>query len=211
MFELFNKEFKLDFLEKDVFTPHEKLNSILGKANGALEFLERYSGGSFNCGLYRVHKYQDIIKWNAILNRAFPNYAKYGVCFSYDWLGRHFALDFQRKQNGEPMILMLEPGTGEQLEIPATFDTFHEQILREQQAAALAVNFFSEWKSINHLNIKHSQCVGYKIPLFLGGGDTIENLELSDMEVYWEICAQALNQTRNMPKGTKIENFKISD
>jgi len=34
------------------------------------------------------------------------------------------------------------------------------------------------------------RCIGYKIPLFLGGEDVIVNLEDSDMEVYWYIVSE---------------------
>ena len=37
-------------------------------------------------------------------------------------------------------------------------------------------------------------CVGYKIPLFLGGNDEISNLEITDMEIYWGICGQLITK-----------------
>lgn len=44
-----------------------------------------------------------------------------------------------------------------------------------------------------HYELLHSQCAGYKVPLFLNGQDTLDNLEVSDMEVYWEIMAPLIN------------------
>ncbi len=53
-------------------------------------------------------------------------------------------------------------------------------------------------------------CVGYKKPLFLGGSDTTDNLELAKLEVYWEISAQLLNKTRDLPIGTHVNNIGMS-
>ncbi len=45
-----------------------------------------------------------------------------------------------------------------------------------------------------NINIPLDKCAGYKIPLFIGGNDTVDNLELSDIYVYWEICSQLKNK-----------------
>ncbi|WP_442854002.1 T6SS immunity protein Tdi1 domain-containing protein [Bacillus sp. FJAT-18017] len=36
--------------------------------------------------------------------------------------------------------------------------------------------------------------MGYRVVLFLGGEDTISNLEKVDMDVYWSLCAQFISQ-----------------
>jgi hypothetical protein len=91
-----------------------------------------------------VHKLSELDKWNDIVTETIPYFKNKIFCFSYDWLGRQFALDFTRSLESEPMILMLEPGTGEALEIPSTFLSFHEEELVEYQDAALAFEFFNE-------------------------------------------------------------------
>jgi hypothetical protein len=92
------------------------------------------------------------------------------------------------------MILMFEPGTGNALEIPTTFLSFHEEELIEFQDAALAVEFFNEWKKENNVPLDHNKCVGYKVPLFLDVEDEISNLDISDMEVYWGVICQLVKQ-----------------
>jgi hypothetical protein len=168
--------------------------SILKHSVGAVEFMAKFQGKSFNNGLYRVHKINELDKWNDIVTEAFPYFKNNIFCFSYDWLGRQFALDFTRVFEGEPMIVMFEPGTGEALEIPSTFLSFHEEELIEFQEAALAVGFFNEWIKENTEPLDQNQCVGYKIPLFLGGEDEISNLDISDLEVYWGTIGQLMKQ-----------------
>ncbi|MBJ7353947.1 MAG: DUF1851 domain-containing protein [Thermoleophilaceae bacterium] len=123
---------------------------------------------------------------------AFPEFAQRVCPFGYDWLGRQFAVDSGRVEDGQPQVLMLEPGTGEALEIPVDFAVLHDEELVEHSDAALASAFFRAWSEVNPdaLPLLRSQCVGYKVPLFLGGNDTAENLEVSDIDVYWTICGQ---------------------
>ena len=109
--------------------------------------------------------------------------------FGYDWMGRHFAVD---TRNGT--VLLMEPGTGEVLSLPTDFVDFHNTEIVEFSDDCLAAGFFSEWyEASGHYELLHSQCAGYKVPLFLNGQDTLDNLEVSDMEVYWEIMAPLIN------------------
>ena len=91
------------------------------------------------------------------------------------------------------LILLFEPGAGEVMQIPVDFKNFHNEELVEYQNEALASEFYSKWLNTKGDTPSHSQCIGYKVPLFLNGSDTVDNLELSDMEVYWSICGQTLN------------------
>ena len=80
---------------------------------------------------------------------------------------------------------MLEPGTGWALDIPATFEAFHDDVLVDEADAAIALSFFRGWAAATQavLPIRPSQCVGYRTPLLLGGADDIENLEVTDLDV----------------------------
>lgn len=179
------------------------------KAVGLGEFFENYSGSSFG-GLYRVHSVQSIGRWNQVVGEAFPEFAGRIFCFGCDWLGRQFALDRKRTESGEPLILMLEPGTGEVLEIPVNFVQFHEDELVDYANEALAAEFFQGWLSAGNKPPRFDQCVGYKKPLFLNGSDTIGNLELTDLEVYWDMSSQLIEKVRGLPPGTPINNITIS-
>jgi len=178
-------------------------------APGIVDFMTRQAGRSFNQGLYRIHTVDDIPKWTANIVDVFPDFKQRALCFSYDWLGRHFALDFGRCEQSQCLIVMFEPGTGLALEIPATFQNFHDVELVKYQNEALAVNFYREWLTAGGAAPDMTQCVGYQRPLFLGGADTAVNLELVDMEIYWSICGQLLAKTRNLPEGSRISTLDI--
>jgi hypothetical protein len=39
-----------------------------------------------------------------------------------------------------------------------------------------------------------TECIGYRVPLFLGGSDTVENLEKVDLDVYWHLHGQLIQK-----------------
>lgn len=149
-----------------------------------------------------MHEADKVPNWTHAACEAFPQFKDRIECFAFDWLGRMFALDSKRSVNGEPGVLMLEPGTGQALEIPATFLSFHCEELIEYADAALAKTAYEQWRKENPAPLAHTECAGYKVPLFLGGEDTVSNMERVDMEVYWELCTQLLKQTRSLPDGS---------
>lgn len=153
------------------------------------DFLSRYGGMTFLNGLYRIHKFDEIAKWTKIVQDAFPKYKGKILVFGFDWLGRNFALDKERN-----VVLICEPGTGEILNTQANFTDFHNVEIPEYHDACLASEFFSEWYEENgHNTLPYDKCVGYKVPLFLNGNDELNNLEVSDMEVYWKIMTPLIN------------------
>lgn len=181
---------------------HDRLAGV----EGYPEFVREFGGATFSSGLFRVHDDLTGSQAKALVDAAFPEVAARVCPFGYDWLGRQFAVDADRRVGGQPLVLLLEPGTGEVLEIPVTFAAFHDEELVEFPDAALATEFFDSW-SVAHpsaLPLRRDQCVGYRVPLFLGGVDTVDNLEVMDLEVYWTICGQLRAAARNLPPGTSI-------
>lgn len=178
--------------------------------SGYTEFMSKYAGLSVAGGLYRVHELEKIEEWNETVSEYFAEYRGRFSCFGFDWLGRQFALDRQRLLDGEPAVLMFEPGTGDVFELPVTFGAFHDDEIVNYHKEALASDLFATWSGLHKAPLTHTECAGYKIPLFLGGEDDVANLELIDMEVYWVVVGQLLNKTRGLPSGTKIGDISIS-
>ncbi len=164
-----------------------------------------FAGCSFDNGLYRLHDVGSGPKAEEWITEAFPGFASRTCPFGYDWLGRQFAADSGRIEGGEPLVLLLEPGTGEALEIPFSFASFHDR-LDELREPALAASFFASWAQAHPglLPLDVAQCVGYKVPLFLSGTDALENLEVVDLEVYWSLSGQLQEGVRGLPPGTSI-------
>ena len=175
------------------------------------ELFRCYGGASFEDGMYRVMTRNASSAARAFIEAAFSAFSGRASGFAYDWLGRIFALDGTRLEGGLPSVVMFTPGTGEALEAPCNLITFHENELIDYREEALAATFYKQWLAKGGSTPKHDECVGYKKPLFLGGEDTVENLELSDLVVYWGICAQLIQRTRSLPIGTRVSKISITD
>jgi hypothetical protein len=207
VFERFLSSYAVERLSQPGLRPHLPEGV---EAQGFMEFMDRFAGATFSKGLYRLHDLESAERADALIRDAFPEFKTRAHSFGVDWLGCFFALDLERHDGHEPLVLMFEPGTGEALQIPATFAAFHDEELVVFKDAALAVEFFEAW-SRDHpesLPLQADTCVGYKVPLFLGGRDTVENLELIDLAVYWTICGQLRRGTRHLPVGTTISTLR---
>lgn len=174
-----------------------------------LSLLTKRSGTSFNQGIYRLICGEELSSWTEVAESAFPEFSGRLIPFGFDWLGRMFVLDRHRSIDGASAVTLLEPGTGAALETPCTAESFHEVELIDYSEAALAESFFRSWINSGGASPMPGQCVGYRKPLFLGGSDTLSNLELTDLKVYWGIAEQLLSQTRGLPVGTIIGDIRI--
>jgi hypothetical protein len=169
------------------------------QADGFEEVMARFAGCTFDEGLYRLHDAESSAAARKLIETAFPDHVERVLPFGYDWLGSQFCLDDQRREGDEPLVVILEVGTGEVLQVQQTFAGFHDEELVDQAEAAVSRSCFEQWKDHaddDALPLRRDQCVGYRVPLFLSGKDEAENLEVNDLEVYWELTGQALQQTR---------------
>jgi hypothetical protein len=204
------EQFDFRFAKDSIISANADINFALAIDYPALkDFFLRYAGTSFGNGLYRVVSHFHMAASDEFIAGAFPEFVGRATCFSYDWLGRLFALDFHRQEGGDFGVLMFEPGAGKVLEIPANLISFHENELINYANEALATDFYEQWLMNGGEKPNTDQCIGYKKPLFLGGGDTIKNLELANLEVYWAVSAQLISKTRYLPAGTKINNIIV--
>ncbi|CAB3835548.1 hypothetical protein LMG26686_01170 [Achromobacter mucicolens] len=174
-------------------------------------FLNGNSGVSFNGGIYRVLPRDSISVWDGYVTAAFPSYSGYIDCFGVDWLGRIFAVDSRRDEGGMPGVVLFEPGTGDSFDVPGNIITFHNDVLLNRSEAALAESFYKMWIGNGGPAPRVDQCIGYKRPLFLGGEDELSNLEVADLDVYWNLASQLIQRVRNLPVGTPIGNISIND
>jgi len=183
----------------------------LDQVAGYEEFMAEYAGATFKHGAYRVHDADSASHAIDLISDAFPEFAETSLPFGYDWLGRQFVMDLSRVVGGEPQVLLLEPGTGDALEIPSSFLELHDHELVDYSDAALASSFFESWASIHRdsLPLARQQCVAYRVPLFLGGDDTLDNLELSDLEVYWTLCGQLRKGIQGTDPGTSVRDVRL--
>jgi len=176
------------------------------RSSGVLDqVLERFGGMSFSDGLYRLHRPEDVAAWNRTIATAWSEDVNRITVFAYDWLGRQFALF------GQKMVLSFSAGDLEFVEIPADPVSFHNEILTKYRQDVLAAAFYNAWREAGGAAPMYGSCAGYKRPLFLGGEDWIENLELIDMDVYWTVSAPVIAQARKVGVGGSIGQIEIRE
>jgi hypothetical protein len=205
MFEAFQRSFPRDPWGR----PEGGVAASIPAVPGLSEFFGAFGGASFRGGLYRAIHPADLDEWKERICVGFPEFEGRITCFGYDWLGSTFALDSKRLEDGQPGVVMFEPGTGEALKIRSNIQTFHDVGLMEFGEAALAIIFYDKWVAAGGAKPTYRQCVGYRKPLFLGGRDEIDNLEVSDLDVYWHIVGQLIRKTKGLPEGTPVR-FRIN-
>jgi hypothetical protein len=169
------------------------------------DLLQAIGGLSFNGGLYRTLHLKDVPDWNATIATAWTETAGKVCCFGYDWAGSLFAL--YRGSN----VLQFSAGDLEMMEIPGDLESFHNKDLVDMAEPALGVAFYEAWKESGGAVPKHDECVGYTKPLFLGGTDWIDNLELIDLDVYWTVSAPVIARARIVGVGGRLGKLEIED
>ena len=59
------------------------------------------------------------------------------------------------------------------------------------------------------MSLAEGSCYGYRIPPVLGGKIEIENIEQTDLSVYYSITGQIHRQVKDLPPGTPISGITV--
>lgn len=186
------------------FHVNDRLEAVIGYR----ELMEHAAGFTFENGLYRLHSSESRELGQRALSTGYPEFDGRLEVFGFDWLGTQFALDFERVVDSEPQVILLEPGTGDALEVPLTFVDFHNAELVADRGEVLASSFFVDWLRANpeEFPVTHQNCAGYRLPLSEGGSNTIENLEATSCADYWLRCAQRRDRQGIAPDVSPAED-----
>lgn len=167
--------------------------------------LDSFGGSTFNNGLYRIHSFASSVQWALIIAEYFNQYQHKIYPFGFDWMGRQFCLS-----TSNDILFMFDPATGGVFELRQTLTLLHDEDFVNDTDDMLSINLFNKALAFYKLSsIGYNECLSYKVPLFLGGKDSIENYELQDVEVYWHIESQLYKKVKGLPEGVKIGNINI--
>lgn len=185
------------------------LEKLETHATGIKDFFSRYSGATFNRGVYRIVPLDQLRKFISLAEAMHPELKGKIVVFGSDWRGQFYALDARRTAGDQYQVLLLDPATREVLNVPSTFASFHNEEIVEYPEDALQTTLFQEWLAAGQAAPQANECVGYIKPLVLGGQDDPTNQEVTDLEVYWSFLSQIHDQVANLPPGTKIDKLQL--
>ena len=136
---------------------------------------------------------------------AFPEFAARARPVAQDWLGRFYAVDAGTTRRN--LMLLLEPGSGEAFEIDDSFQRFFERTLVDEWDEFMEADLWAGYLRGGGQPPTAEQCVGFRVPLFMGGQGTPQNLELTDLTVYWAICGQLRLSLMGHAPGTPINRL----
>lgn len=188
-------------------TPLSLVDASVAAAGSKGVLGDQYAGTSFGGGMYRIASDALAIDLDAIIGRMWPSFLGTIRSFAFDWRGRIFAA--RKGTRGYGDIVLFEPGSGDNYEIPLGVTEFHNQELVDYTEEALSESLFRDWVAAHGSGPTFSRCIGYRVPLFLDGQEGIANLEECELEVYLEICAQLWVKTKKLPEGSRIGSVKI--
>lgn len=71
------------------------------------------------------------------------------------------------------------------------------------------MNQFNQWLESYPPPLDEDSCIGYRIPLFLGGPDSINNMEKADRSVYLHMLCELWRSTSQLPQETSVERVEL--
>jgi hypothetical protein len=172
--------------------------------------LGSHAGVTLADGFYRFHTAESARRADVACATLVTGFAGRCRAFAFDWLGRELAVDFGKDGTGD-LVICVDPGGGEYLTTDCPFDEWHDAVAGEEDP--LAYPFYEEWR-VAHPDVGplgFDQAIGYQVPLFLGGKDEVANLEIVSRDAYFEICTQLAHKVRELPVGSIINEFVITD
>ena len=191
----------------------EDTTAQLGVSSDLLTaFLAEHARASYLDGLLRVvlpDGQPDLRAWNGERGWAADWPAERGLrVFAHDWLGRLYGVDPDGRWGRRAGVARLSPGIGEVEAISRDVERFLVRELPEERDDLLSADYFAEWRRANG-PLEPTDCASYRVPLFLGGTDDVENLERSSLVVHLSVSGQIWAQVRDLPDGTPIGEIAL--
>jgi hypothetical protein len=176
-----------------------------------VQFMSEYGGHTFGDGIFRTLIPSDIAFYTKETAKYFPNSKGIVVIFGYDWNGRLFGVAVPDKKFPKRYICCFDFSSNHVFEIDSTLEECLNGDFVRNAKDALAADYFKKWriKSKNAKPIKHDECVGDDLPLFLGGKDEVTNLKIIKLRTYIEILTKIWAKVRDLPADTPINKIKL--
>lgn len=177
-------------------------------------FMDMFDGQTFNKGLFRVIKKEEVSLWKEKIHLAFPKYIDKIKPFAFDWSGRFYCVS-----TFETAVYMFDIGYNKAIINPVDLVEFLEEDIASNPNTTLSLENFSRWITEN-IHIEYNYCLGFINPVFLGGEYQLENIQITHVGEYWSLLTTMLEQIPYSDKlldhyenffGIDYEGIKIED
>lgn len=164
-------------------------------------------GRSFNHGLIRFHSSTSRPRWAGIIKNHIRLSPSETLPLFFDWEGRNV---FFHRESGRTYFV--DPSTNEVDWVTQSIVELLEKICSNEGPDVLdEEDFEAARRHLGGPSLGFDECIGFVLPLFLGGSEEPSNREVTDMEVFWEINRQLTEQTNDLQVGTPIEGIELKD
>jgi hypothetical protein len=177
-------------------------------------FIRESGGRSFGGGMLRflsAESEPSVSRWGRSGWREDWPTLPPGVVFATDWCGRLYLFASGKKlRNGEPRVARFDPAAAEPAVLDANFGEFLGGVIPSHWRELLDADRLETWVAAGNPRPGPEECVVPKVPLFLGGSDAVESLELTSLVVAVSLAGQIWEQVKDLPPGTPVSSIKLS-
>jgi hypothetical protein len=166
---------------------------------GLMALADGWGGATLGEGFYRFHTPRSGARATAMCAPLVPEDARHWA-FAFDWNGCEICLDRDTEE-----IIVVDPGLGKWFNGEAGLNDWHDILAAEPQL--LRVERYQRWRVL-HPEIgalPFDRTIGLERPLFLGGVDDPDHLEMWSHDVYLAMFAQLFAKTEGLPPGTVVD------
>jgi hypothetical protein len=162
------------------------------------ELWRRFNGCRLGNGLFQLFTPKSAEEWKETLRAIWPEFPFLGLCFGANSLGQIFVAEPEFAGGPLSQVCFFDPVEGKVFVISDTMLEFIEQTLSpsEKDNEVFLPLFFHEWLSDGNPAPQYGECLGYIRPLFLGGEDVNDNMEVIDMDVHWTVTGGIIQKIR---------------
>lgn len=163
--------------------------------------IANFGGMIFEDGLYRIFDNDMALRLGESI---LPNFEYLGQIrlFGCDWLGRLFG---EFCNGNEVSVLLFSYHSMDVYKIPCDISTFHNDVLSDQASQGLEIELWKTWINSNRSRpLSAGECVSLKQYLFIGGELAMSNLDLSNIEVDWDIAMQMFRSVNGIDDGDPV-------
>lgn len=161
------------------------------------KIINDFGGNIYHYGVLKIHTFEYVQKWTELLRNYFKEeFPKFDmICFASNWQGIMYCINSTNSK-----IVYFDPATCEFFEAEFSINDFFDKILVEGEYDIIFEEYFNETREFMKFNsIQFDKSIGHIIYLHLGGQDDVDNLEIVDTEVLWELQIEVANRINEIP------------
>jgi hypothetical protein len=102
-------------------------------------------------------------------------------------------------------VHMLDVSTGTLTRLADNRDSFSDAVDQGDNANVWLMLSLVDQCVSKGITLAENQCYGFKLPPILGGNYSVENIEPTDLSVYYSFMADISCQAKDIPNGTKVK------